>query len=49
LNQLINAVGAGMQPHPLAKIFLERNWLDLGEFDWIWVKIGKIKANFGQV
>jgi len=42
MNQLINAVGAGVQPHPLAKFFLS-------EIGWIWAKIGKIKANFGRV
>jgi len=42
MNQLINAVGAGVQPHLLVKFF----WSRIG---WIWAKIEKIKANFGQV
>jgi len=28
--------------------FLEQNWLVLSKFGWIWAKIGKIKAKFGQ-
>jgi len=39
MTQLIYAVGAGVQSHPLAKIFFEQ----------IWAKIGKIKVNFRQV
>jgi len=31
-----------------SKNFLERNWLNLSKFDWIWEKIGKIKAKFEQ-
>jgi len=38
MNQLINDVGAGVQPHHLAKSFL---WSEIG---WIWAKIGKIKG-----
>jgi len=39
---------AGNVATSLSKIFFGQNWLDLGNFSWIWAKFEQIKIKFGQ-